>query len=41
MRHTVKYLIKRHSFYFFWGGQPAVSWQERLRSCVGAFVDLM
>ena len=40
MRHTAKYLIKRHSFYLG-GDQPAVSWQERLRSCVGAFVGLM
>ena len=40
MRHTAKYLLKRYSFYFG-GDQPAVSWVERLRSCVGAFVGLI
>ena len=40
MRHTAKYLIKRYSFYLG-GDQPPVSWQERLRSCIGAFLGLM
>ena len=40
MRHTAKYLIKRYSFYLG-GDQPAVSWHERLRSCLGAFIGLM
>ena len=40
MRHTAKYLIKRYSFYLG-GDQPAVSWHERLRSCLGAFLGLM
>ena len=40
MRHTSKYLWKRYSFYLG-GDQPAVHWQERLRSCIGAFVGLM
>ena len=40
MRHTAKYLMKRYSFYLG-GDQPAVSWHERLRSCLGAFIGLM
>ena len=40
MRHTAKYLMKRYSFYLG-GDQPPVSWQERLRSCLGAFLGLM
>ena len=39
MRHTAKYLIKHYSFYLG-GDQPAVSWGERLRSCVGALLGL-
>ena len=40
MRHTVKYLIKRYSFYLG-GDQPAVAWSERLRSSCGALLGLM
>ena len=40
MRHTVKYWIKRYSFYFG-GDQPEVAWSERFRSCTGALVGLM
>lgn len=40
MRHTAKYLFKRFAFYLG-GDQPPVSWPERLRSCVGAFVGLV
>ncbi len=40
MRHTIKYLIRRYSFYFG-GDQPEVAWSERLRSCAGAFVGLI
>lgn len=40
MRHTPKYLLHRVAFYFG-GDQPSVSWRERLRSCVGAFVGLL
>ena len=32
--------MKRYSFYLG-GDQPAVSWHERLRSCLGAFIGLM
>ena len=32
--------MKRYSFYLG-GDQPPVSWQERLRSCLGAFLGLM
>lgn len=39
MRHTAKYLIKHYSFYFG-GDQPTISWAERLRACIGAFVGL-
>lgn len=39
MRHTAKYLYERYSFYLG-GDQPPVSWRERLRSCVGAFIGL-
>lgn len=40
MKHTLTYLLKRYAFYLG-GDQPPVSWQERLRSCVGAFVGLL
>ena len=40
MRHTVKYLIKRYSFYLG-GDQQAVAWSERLRSSCGALLGLM
>jgi CBS domain-containing membrane protein len=40
MRHTTQYLLRRIAFYFG-GDQPPVSWAERLRSCVGAFVGLL
>ena len=40
MRHTAKYLIKRY-FFYLGGDQPAVSWHERLRSCLGVFLGLM
>ena len=40
MRHTAKYYLKRYSFYFG-GDQPVVSFRERMRSSVGAFVGLM
>jgi CBS domain-containing membrane protein len=39
MRHTFRYLLKRYSFYLG-GDQPPVSWVERLRSVVGAFIGL-
>ena len=32
--------MKRYSFYLG-GDQPPVSWQERLRTCLGAFLGLM
>jgi CBS domain-containing membrane protein len=40
MRHTFQYLLKRYSFYLG-GDQPYVSWAERLRSAVGAFLGLL
>lgn len=40
MKHFIKYLVKRYSFYLG-GDQPHVSWAERLRSCAGALVGLM
>ena len=40
MRHTLKYYIKRYSFYLG-GDQPHVAWVERIRSVFGAFVGLM
>lgn len=39
MRHSFKYVFKRVSFYFG-GDQPPVSWLERVRAAVGAFVGL-
>ena len=40
MKHAIKYLVKHYTFYLG-GDQPAVSWAERFRSCIGALVGLM
>lgn len=40
MRDTAKYLIKLCSFYLG-GDQPPVTWIERLRASLGAFLGLM
>ena len=40
MRQTISRLLKRWAFYFG-GDQPCVSWVERIRSCLGAFIGLM
>lgn len=40
MRHSLKYYLRRYSFYLG-GDQPKVSWIERLRSVLGAFLGLM
>jgi CBS domain-containing membrane protein len=40
MKHFLKLLIKRYSFYLG-GDQPFVAWSERLRSALGAFIGLM
>ncbi len=40
MRHTLKYHLKRYSFYLG-GDQPTVAWAERLRSVLGAFLGLI
>ena len=40
MRHTVKYLLKRYSFYLG-GDQPLVCWTERFRACGGALIGLL
>ena len=40
MRHTFAYLAKHLAFYLG-GDQPPVSWLERLRSALGAFIGLM
>lgn len=40
MKHSIQYLLKHYAFYLG-GDQPAVSWLERLRSVLGAFVGLM
>jgi CBS domain-containing membrane protein len=37
---STKFLIKRYAFYFG-GDQPPVSWFERIRSVIGAFIGLM
>ncbi len=39
MKHTLRYYLKRYSFYLG-GDQPPVSWLERLRSVLGAFIGL-
>ena len=40
MKHSFKYLKKHYAFYLG-GDQPAVSWAERLRSVIGAFLGLL
>lgn len=40
MKHSIQYLLKHYAFYLG-GDQPAVSWLERLRSVLGAFIGLM
>jgi CBS domain-containing membrane protein len=40
MRHTLRFWIKRCSFYLG-GDQPAVSWAERFRACGGALIGLL
>lgn len=40
MRHTLWRHLKRYSFYLG-GDQPAVTWVERFRSVLGAFLGLM
>jgi CBS domain-containing membrane protein len=40
MRHTIKFWIKRYSFYLG-GDQPPVSWSEKLRAVFGTFIGLM
>ncbi|WP_353432634.1 HPP family protein [Polynucleobacter sp. MWH-UH23A] len=40
MRHTIRYWFKRSAFYFG-GDQPPVSWKERIRTCMGAFIGLL
>lgn len=37
--HLLKYYLRRYSFYLG-GDQPPVSWLERLRSVLGAFIGL-
>lgn len=39
MKHTLRYYLKRYSFYLG-GDQPPVSWVERMRSVLGAFIGL-
>ena len=39
MKYSLKTILKKYSFYFG-GDQPAVTWLERLRSVVGAFLGL-
>jgi CBS domain-containing membrane protein len=40
MRHSLKYLLKKYTFYFG-GDQPHVSWLERFRSVSGIFIGLL
>ncbi len=40
MAHTLKYYL-RHFLFYLGGDQPSVSWVERLRSVIGAFLGLM
>ena len=40
MKHSFKYLKKHYAFYLG-GDQPVVSWFERLRSVIGAFLGLL
>lgn len=39
MKHTLRYYLKRYSFYLG-GDQPLVAWVKRLRSVFGAFIGL-
>ena len=39
MKHTLRYYLKRYSFYLG-GDQPHVPWVERIRSVFGAFIGL-
>jgi CBS domain-containing membrane protein len=40
MKNTVRNLARRYSFYLG-GDQPLVTWHERFRSAIGAFIGLM
>lgn len=40
MKHSLKYLTKHIAFYFG-GDQPYISWIERFRTVVGAFLGLL
>jgi CBS domain-containing membrane protein len=40
MRHSLRYLLKKYTFYFG-GDQPHISWLERFRSGFGIFVGLL
>jgi CBS domain-containing membrane protein len=40
MKHSLRYYLRRYAFYLG-GDQPAVSWVERFRSVLGAFLGLM
>lgn len=40
MRHSLKYLLKKYTFYFG-GDQPHISWLERFRSVFGIFIGLL
>jgi len=40
MKHSFNYL-KKHFLFYLGGDQPSVSWLERLRSVIGAFLGLM
>ena len=40
MKNTVRNLARRYSFYLG-GDQPPVTWYERFRSAIGAFIGLM
>lgn len=39
MKHSLKIALKKYSFYFG-GDQPKVTWLERVRSVLGAFLGL-
>jgi len=40
MKHTFNY-FKKHYVFYLGGDQPLVTWKERLRSVIGAFLGLM
>jgi len=40
MRHSLRYLLKKYTFYFG-GDQPHISWLERFRSVFGIFLGLL